>query len=769
MPPGKRTSGGPQRPPVPALGVGDRQYFADAWYKEKWGDDEWLPLTYAEPVKATMQTIHASSSATLRFRFGRMAQELQAALDKVTPPRVPGWYIAIRTVRDNGVSAPQLAFVGFATAETLLMAGRRTDPDNPTRKIVLGDATFTVPGLEYILDRRQLTRTPVLASVDDEGDQDESTLQELTEVVPFNQPRLDGLPDIGNRSLYKFNPTGPPSLPRVYGFADRAAARHTWSHRDVIDGLFHWTEPRSPDDNYVVNYEPHFDLDGPPEILAFLGSTASVVKAQGRSVLNVIRKLINRHRGIAAYLAYDIDDTSGLPLSGADASVHVRLFSMLDLPLVIDPVTIPANPNTVTFEPGDDESIEMLELTRDESQRFERVEVKGEPMHVTFSAAGTAHDEPTGPDFHPPSIAVNFARLHEAWSLADENTYGNADEAVRRTEALEHVWALYKLSAGQGDPDDPTTLFDWLSTDQTNDPRVIHNLHPRVDENGEVDFSANGVTADPQIRFAKFLPIALTADTKGEVTNPRFRKPFALVSLQRKDDDEEYDDTPSRFVFVDVSDPPKPGELYENQAADEYRDRGDVAADMHLHDGEGFIEIRFRQAAHILGRTHFNGKSNVAPVFDHMALIVTVNVITYHRPTVVREFLPRSHGTIGRVLTIDVPGAHLWVMAGNPVIGLNTEGNIVRSPNRAVRDDTELLRKTADLAASWYSIDRYTLKVRRRGLGSPEPLGSMMVVQLGELDRSPAYTAVTGNVWNFDDNTVGFSTDALDIDVRPFA
>lgn len=729
-----------------ARAAGKPRFFVDVHTRVKWGD-EWQQSPKLEPISAEVLSLHGATKCNFRYLFGSLAQEFTTQFLRHTIGVFAGLYFCVRIMSDAPL-VPYSSFVGFMTADALALGDVISGYTAPRRQG--GERSFECAGLEYFLGTRRMYESPMFHDGLDE--MDETEFDVLTDVLDFNARNPKGPGVLGNRSTHRLVAGGPPTLPDVHGFGNEldGTTGHVWTHRQIIEALLHWTVPPN---GYVDEIEPRFTLDGSADVLAYLDALTFPVRVAGRSVLDIIRALVDRRRGISAVLEYDTAVVTGLPTSDP---VRIRVFSMLEDELDLNAagerfrnVTVPANPNRTPVDYVGQADVEV-EVRNEHAQRVERIVVQGEPMQVMFTAAGTELESP---------LLHNFARLMPAWSGDDLAAYNNADDATRRNDRNKEAFAVFKLVDGQEFVPDRTKRFDWRSTRA---PPFVRKLHPRTDDEARLIDTQNGPTFDPTIRFTKFLTLPDLNDRSNERANKRFARAFALVGWQKADDE------PSSDIFVDVSNTPKPGEIYKNQMRSEFKPLPDVSADLHLHDGDGLIEVRFRHAAHVLGLPDFDGDSSTKPVFDHRALLVTMNVKTYNRPQVVRDgFFNPARGAQKRTMLIQVPDAHLWVIIQGTVSGIDDEGKLVTESGRTLRDDTHILRHVAWLAERWYGKDRVRLKVSRVGLEMPEPIGTLVELDQSALSRPTVRSVVTGHHYEYDETRASYSTDALDLDVRP--
>lgn len=175
-----------------------------------------------------------------------------------------------------------------------------------------------------------------------------------------------------------------------------------------------------------------------------------------------------------------------------------------------------------------------------------------------------------------------------------------------------------------------------------------------------------------------------------------------------------------------------------------------------------------------------NSIERVSPkaVVDWTQMIIVVAMRT---ETCVSVQVIVAGGDPYRWLTVDVPGAELWLVAPGTPYDINPDGTLVRTGagTRIVRDDRPRLNRIAAMAKAWYSVFRrsaslsfnsITVALQTPPEGEEEEPGSqplyigLIADEIVEVSNSAPLNSV---IWRRRINFVGNSTSYATIDAAP--
>lgn len=726
------------------------RYCTVAWVKTNWADpaEDWQWADWLTPVGLQMSDFHGRSQATFLYNYGEIQRKGATTPVQSYPRPDRNLYVTIMVQP----LPPLLAFClwcGVIPAEQLRIGGSRED-SSTGEKLPAGVQTLTARGFEFLLERRGLDGAAVVAPGQEE--EEETDWQFIRRVPTFNERLPRGGQRGGNRSQYPINYTGPGiTRPATYGFGSDLNGNepYRWSARDIINYVLTWTDEYDDAEGDPLTDEPHFILGGsfPFALWSVLGGIYPTVRAERRNAWEILKEVIDRRQGLGASFAWSLDG-DGWP--DGSQPIEIRLHSLVGEPINVGGATLPANPRRIDLVIDEARDIDTATVSISAVSAYDRIVVQGEPVRSCFTAA--VHQpipEPPEDPPDPPGLAGerNLAACTPAWPTADQTAYEAADDAQRRRERYNRVFRMFRL----GHADD--AQFDW----QTKGIEP-HQLNPAIDDNGQVQIDSPGPFGNLEGRLLGELPISEPSDVAGEVSQQRFMKPFALCELL----DEDGAPTGS---WVTAHAPPEPG---AGDAEDEGVDRPDVSADVSVQDRGFEFDVHFRQGNHVLGRNHFTPGEEVYPtqeaVFDYFWMLVTVCAETDNRPTVIVDTGVSDHFR-SRTKVIQIPDAHLWLVAPGTVIGINDDGTpTIYAGEQIARDDTGLLRQVAAMASAYYGRERASLELTRKGLRLDYELGMFLTSVLVNQQYQDVGAPLAALEFNFKEQTTTIRTGHFELD-----
>lgn len=698
---------GPAVSPATAVSTVLRKWPNAVYMRQTW-DADWTLVPYLTAVSARWAAFPGKSTAQLQFRYGTVAREGRATFFDYALLAKHDYFICITAVPED--MAEFVLWVGVVPAHAFEVFGTKTSGMTVT---MAGKETLTAHGFEYLLARRRVVGAWVY-----EAGVSPYTAKNIGWAPTFNERHSRGASLLGNRSASKIVTDAPP-LPLSYGFGDDVDASdnpHRWSVRDIIEYLLEWSNPPS-------GVEPGCVLAGPDQspydLIGYLDGLYDVVPQEGRNVWDLLKKLLDRRRGVSAYLAPSLAG-DGMPDGSKPITLYV--FSMTDTPSRVGNFTFPGNPYWVDLTLDEGLLLQRAVVQIDSLNTFDQIVVEGERVVSCFSAETAA--------------GSGRAPLEIAWPDADETAYDAADdeERSRMKDRWERVYRIFRL------PDD----FNWSGTQAFN---------PAFDDDGNIQMGTIAPFWNKMHRLLDWLPILASGAIAAESTVPGMTKPLAFC--------EEYDEEGAPTgIWSWVESPPLENGMPKH-----------AKADVIVHNREGMIEIR-AESQHYLALNHFNpapDQDDAAspPVFDYDRMVVTIAVEADSRPRV-QVTTQVAGGLIGRTLTIRVPGVQVWVVGiGSTAIALNADGTLAFYTGNGVRrDDTDQLRAVAALAKSVYGKRRAAIRVTERGLWATAELGTMVrAVMMGQ-SQTLVNAVVTELSWDFVKATTTVHTGFLDLDTR---
>ncbi|HEX8913191.1 MAG TPA: hypothetical protein VF796_12600 [Humisphaera sp.] len=623
--------------------------------------DPWrlAPYLYADTADACVAP--SIPSCRLRYHGGRIKREDDDRFRTYPRAGDPGPPFVGRFVRVDVTTAglqPATLFVGRITSEELTTLG---ESRGPTR-----DYELAAVGLA-----KELERATVGSAVVWNGGADD---RRIGTPLVFNERFQRGWREVGNRTKSRVTD----GFRRSYQFGGRDPAdgsTHAWRVRDIAEYLLFW---HAPDDM-------RWALTGQVEALDALEPPR--VETAGRTVWDLLNQVIDRRRGVG----FVVEPTGRQTPQGE--LVAVRVFTVVDRPVAMNGVTLPANPaqQAVALEPLG-HLVDRPSVSVDELQRYGEVEVAGEPVVACFT--------------------VSFAdgTLRKGWTDAAEVAYlkGNANDSRRHdeergTDKFRHVFAKVLI---------PDATWAWRAGDGQSRQRgtPLRNVHARV--------------ADNTALLARGTP-----DTNYRTWGHTLLRKIPLVKAEVDAADPDAHDPEYRDPIVLIHDPKANALKYVDYAAV----ADDVSASVRVLDREFGLEVR-ASPNHLLAKDHWPdpalgmadgqvGQTGHRPTHDYATLIATVAARQDNR-FAARGRVPFA--ATSRRLTINVPDAELWWVQEGTVLDL-LHGEPVRAPRPVVvRDDGDALVTVLAFALAWYGRPRASLRLPRKDLSNDLPVGTLV-------------------------------------------
>lgn len=168
---------------------------------------------------------------------------------------------------------------------------------------------------------------------------------------------------------------------------------------------------------------------------------------------------------------------------------------------------------------------------------------------------------------------------------------------------------------------------------------------------------------------------------------------------------------------------------------------------------------------HYYGQGQFVGSSSTTATLDSRKLVATVSMYTDERVRVVVSATEAEPGEVTRRKVIDVPDAHVWVLAPGTAkeIAADSLGRIVSA--EITRNDTAILQQIAAMAQVWYGRRRAEISVEYSDLIVLNRLGQVVQEISYNGATIPAGTIITAIEYDVAGLRTSFSTEWRDVDL----
>ncbi len=624
-----------------------------------------------------------------------------------------------------------------------------------------GVQTFVCWDLAAELDRNPLKQSQVAGCV---GRDYELTIDR---VLGFNcQSGGRGLGDalVANRSaepgemgVYVFAKTVP-LLDDATEYLD--ADQPFWTLDQIVQYLITCFGPGAEAESYDPSYWRVDGAQPTPDIEPKLA-------CEGMTVKQCLDKLFDRRRALGWYVSILRSATGDeqpwiVPYTHCDEDIRLETGE-----------TIPANPNTVTLDFDRSLDIQQAVVRDSEVTRYDQVRVRGGRMGVVLTlkaddqivAAWTAADE----------TAYETAASGEADYPADVSERGARNAAFRMGQGaaadgrVQHVYSRFALAD------------DWDGKD-FNGATAIHwpRSSPTANRQEDVAIAVDpAFTWRPGLRFEHHLPLHAGVDYssagsypymvgEGAGSDSDFLPPLVIAELPAG----YQDGATTRYIRLDGI-----SALAQSENGDSYGlpfscrvamrddDAGLTVRVSGGYNGRGFQQQLAAADFTGLGQEH-DDEFFADQAVDWKTMHATVYMLLDQYAEIYSDLPPEAlDGRDLRVLTVDVPDAHLDYIQAGTIIGLK-DGEIQTSTGGVIRSDLPRLKAIAEQAAAWYCRERKLFTLQYRQVRRTVDLGQL-VTQIGsEGHTEDISTVVTRIRYDLEEGVTTIQTGNAELDCK---
>ena len=650
---------------------------ADAWTTQ--------PHLYADRLTTRVNGV---DRCQLSFLAGAAVRQFgETAFAKHDPLDLIGQYIRV-----TAATTPQLQWHGVITADATERRGVIND------QLAGGKQTIIAEGLEYLLGRTQVDSAVIFDEV------------RLLRPLGFNTGSIAPTSNQQQRG----NRHAALSSNNLPVFESGAAAATDWKADQIVEHLLAFHAPvDSAGSAAPVKWS--LSVDG---TLA-LSNYTPTVRAEGRSLFELLNTIANPRRGFCWWVEYDPAGDGG----SGEIVVHVQTVFATGQTLP-GGGSVPANNDQLTIDFDADPTVAGARVDRSGNQRYDRILVRGARMTSTLT------------------VGVEDGTLVEDWSTDQETDYkagaggsdGEANDAARRSPRLDRVYSAFRIPPS----------WDIQSGDGGTATRSF--AFPELSVNGSVlgslDIRPQGLrplaTTRMQLGWDYSDPNNPATDDPADAA-PEYEPPFAIIKVAT---------SPDRFQFVDrLNDATLGGTPVASGSLTSYHVYGQRHAPGVMLRAAGGVQ-------HTLALNHWSGANATGknPQLDYDTLRVTLAAeADAFAEGVWPEVLPAGQPI--EQLIIDAGDAYrLDFIPANTVVGLDGGDPVLASAPAVLRDDRATLRDLAFLAYEWYQAPRASLSVSwsrlvRFQAAGPQPLGlGAMITAIGDGDLAETINGVVGQI-----------------------
>lgn len=647
--------------------------------KTAWAD-AWTEQPLLKALSITDQAAPAHSSATLSYRYGKAilpaigSRAADSTLATITRGSLAGSYVKIVV---SGLGTWWGIIVDSTDARAGLLGGT----------IASGEENYTAFGLTWLLDQTPILKTFCRSA---------SSTIEINRCIPFNGG-TDGNNRRDNRVAWK----NYDSTNKVFTDRIRTASPAAWKASNAIEYLFARFSPTNAAGSLLIP----FALDS--SALSFLDYEIGLVEYDGQTVWQIVNRLIDRRRGLGAHAIIDADTVKLVVWSQTASSISLPSGG-----------TIPANPNTMTYDFDNAVNIKGASVSTTLVAKYDQVIVRGERAGSVFSVRPETNVEP---DWLPSdqtkydqgaSLKTGYTPLSDADKLAANND-------VRASDPLARVyswWRPKKTWNGRSatDPSTGTAPFAF----------------PAIDADGYDDTATAAVVQLSGLRVQPFIPLRqgvnystspITRETDAsDESETEYLPPILLLKapvIRTSSSDAGWIHCERLNQSVSASSSTRPF---------------DYSVDLSVRDDHpGLILRTVGQPQHYLAKDLFvpvlSGETLSGDAFNSTDWIATVYML---QDQYCRAQWPEAASLpsldLIRPLSLQVAGAHFDYVVPGTIVAVDAGELQKTALGGFVRDDRQKLRDIARLAYAWHGQTRRILNLSFRGITSGFSVGHLI-------------------------------------------
>lgn len=678
---------------------------------------EWTPRDYLYCDQLTLAAAPAIDQAILRYDLGDYVSRVERAhsigVEGAARFGGPGRQVPFTSLSRQYVKVEildgnrEVNRTWYGRIET---DGASYHYDAGGQRGKTGVQAFNAFGLLADLDR-----TPILSSrLVDASTTDVRTVHRG---LGFNVRRNGATGQFGNRSAFQDD--------GVYNFRNELSEPTTASHREWKAGeAVEYLQVRHfPDD---ITWQ----IEGS---LAALNWYRIAVETDRRSVKEVLDELINRRR-IVGYHVYGEED-------GAEFIGKLKLFTFTATDITTTPgVTIPANTDTVELNLLGSNLVQNPQLTNVATQTADTLIVEGEPIVSVSSMQFSSSKR---------GLTLGWTSAQQTAYKAAEGTDEDENTKFREKDAYRDVFARFVVPYDFAGIVDNPAGGDGVKLTIHQDDLPARDSMPALLAELFTEKSPyrKGALYPEDSRFLAAIPYA--PDEDDDDTPPKLKPPFVVFET----------DT-DVWTFADKLNAP-PSEREWACSLDVLHDQMGVRVEVNKAGGQQLVaSSQWAGAAAAPDELDPDIASNFA--VDYASMWMTFGVQWESRCRVERE-LSTPTG-IKRTQVIRVADAHLWFELPGTITDVASDGQLVTSEGRILRDDRDKLEAIATAAAEWYGQARQTLKVMFKDTTPDLQIGQLITALTTGALSEPVNTVVTGLVFNLKDHSCAIETSYADAD-----
>lgn len=679
--------------------------------------NSWTEQPLLRALQITEQAAPAHSSAQLSYRYGRAmlpaigSRAEDASLTTIARGSLTGYYL-------------QIVISGLGTWYGIIVDVSDDRAGALGGTIPSGTEQYTAFGLTWFLDQ-----VPILQS----KCRTASSTITINRCIPFN-----GGTD-GQQRKNKVAWKNYDSSNKCFTDRTRTTAPAAWKASNAIEYLLDNFAPLNAAGTALIPFALHASA------LTFLDYEIGMIDYEAMTPWQLINRLIDRRRGLGCHATVVSDTVTLVVWSQNAASITLPSGS-----------TIPANPNTMTYDFDSSVNVKQAQLSTTLVAKYDQVIVRGERAGSVFTIRPTTNMEADWTTEDQLKYDAG-ATTKPGYSDLDDSDKVAANQDVRASDPLARVYSWWRLKK------------TWDNRSAT-DPATggAPYAFPNIDSDGEADIATAADVQIAGLRIEPFLPLRqgvhynaspITKETDAtDDSETDYLAPLLLLKapvLRTSTQD-------AGWLHCE--------RLSQASASGSASRTFDYSVDLAVReDAPGLILRTVGKPQHYLAEDLFqsqlDGEDVDSDSFSRLDWLATVYMLQdqwCRAQYPLNADLPSLD--LIRPLSLYVPGAHLDYVVPGTVMSVDA-GELKKNPHGGyVRDDRQKLKDIARLAFSWHGQTRRIMSLSFRGITSGFSLGHLITtIGSGGLTET-VNTAITSITYDLQSGQTSVNTSFGELD-----
>ncbi|WP_146663605.1 hypothetical protein [Anaerohalosphaera lusitana] len=448
----------------------------------------------------------------------------------------------------------------------------------------------------------------------------------------------------------------------------------------------------------------------------------SMMDLSSLSLRQAVNAIVNRSRGLCWYIYTDLD---------ANAWLVVR--SMIDESIEISGVTIPGHAldDRKNLDLWRQQENTRVSLTLDQSQRYDRITVRGAPIRVCGTWNAVRDDIVKGWPFAVEQAYEDAAKNTDGYAELDEKAKAELNDKFRSEDKFADVFTKFIV---------PNT-WDWTLGGYNANPKWIPTLEPAP----HIEPAQNAPYWNANKRFHDMLPFKEGVDYSQDP--PVDNNPAGTIAEYRK-----------------------PFAICDQGGGGVYADKMKVPAQVRSLPNQLGFEVK-TNPQYLMARDNFSlaepglWDSDLDTHGTNWQWMTITAMISTDQRFEVTDTLTGATAENPRTLIIEVDDAEYWWIVPGTYVGVDADGAPVEyNGNSTFRDDTQRLIDVLMAAKAWYGRKRLKVEIRNDVLQPQARIAQMLEHVDITTDHDAPGSVVTSIKTDYRSSRVHYRTDHVELD-----